>query len=57
MVRKLYKPGEKVTTSGQYEIIGVRGGRTGEEITGVKTKPFPPTKAKGQRFILVDKTK
>jgi len=57
MARKLYKPGEKVTTSGQYEIIGVRGSRTGEEITGVKTKPFPPTKAKGQRFILVDKTK
>lgn len=57
MAQKLYKPGEKAKTSGQYEIIGSRGGRTGEEITAVRTKPFPPTKAKGQRFILVDKTK
>lgn len=43
--------------SGQYEIIGPRGGPTGEEITGVKGKTLPPTPKAGQTFKLVDKTK
>ena len=30
-----YKPGEKADRSGQYEIVGPRGGRTGIERTGV----------------------
>ena len=51
------KPGEKADYSGQYEIVGPRGGRTGKERTVVKGEPFPPTEKAGQRFILVDPTK
>jgi hypothetical protein len=43
-------PGTKAPESGQYEIIGPRGGRTGEERTVVKGDPLPPTPASGQRY-------
>lgn len=52
-----FKPGEKANYSGQYEMVGPRGGRTGIERTVVKGEPLPPTKQKGQSYILVDKTK
>lgn len=51
------KPGEKAKQSGQYEIIGTRGGKTGEERTIVKDEPFPPTPKSGQSYKLVDPTK
>ena len=53
----LKKPGEKADRSGQYEIVGPRGGKTGKERTVVKGEPFPPTEKSGQRYILVDLTK
>jgi len=56
-VKKYYKPGEKVPVSGQYEIVGPRGSRTGEERTVVQGEPFPPTPRSGQRYIIVDPTK
>ena len=40
---KLFKPGQKIKRSGQYEKIGPRGGKTKKEITGVKGKVFPPS--------------
>lgn len=52
-----YKPGEKADYSGQYGIVGPRGGATGEERTVVKGKPFPPTAKPGQRYVLNDPTK
>lgn len=52
-----YKPGEKAPISGQYEITGSRGGKTGKERTITKNEPFPPTIKPGQKFILADKTK
>ena len=52
-----YKPGETASRSGQYEIIGPRGGRTGEERTVVKGEPFPPTPSPGETYRLVDPTK
>ena len=52
-----YKPGEKASRSGQYEIVGPRGGRTGIERTVVKGEPLPPTQRSGQRYIMVDPTK
>ena len=52
-----FKPGEKAGRSGQYEIVGSRGGRTGIERTVVKNEPFPPTQKSGQRYIMVDPTK
>lgn len=51
------KPGQKAPVSGQYEKIGPRGGKTGEEVTSTKGKPLPPTPKKGQKLVLVDKTK
>lgn len=57
MPKTKFKPGEKVPASAQVEIVGPRGGRTGEERTVVKGEPFPPTPKPGQRYIIVDKTK
>lgn len=54
---KSYKPGGKAPPSGQYEIIGQRGGRTGEERTVVKGEPLPPTPKPGQSYLPVDPTK
>lgn len=51
------KPGEKVPRSGQAEIVGPRGGRTGVERTVVRGEPFPPTPKKGQGYVIVDPTK
>ena len=38
---KTYKPGESAPISGEYEIIGPRGGDTGQERTAVRGKPLP----------------
>lgn len=51
------KPGDKASRSGQYEIVGPRGGRTGQERTVTRGEPLPPTPGKGQGYILVDPTK
>ena len=51
------KPGDKAKRSGQYEIVGPRGGKTGEERTIVKGKTVPPTPKPGQTFELTDPTK
>lgn len=54
---KKYKPGQGVPRSGQYEIVGPRGGATGSEVTAVKGEPFPPTPKSGMTYKLVDPTK
>jgi hypothetical protein len=51
------KSGEKASVSGQYKIIGPRGGDTGQEVTVVKGEPLPPTPKPGQTFVISDKTK
>lgn len=56
-MKKTYKPGEKAPLSGQYEITGPRGGKTGIERTVVRGEPLPPPLQKGQRYVLVDRTK
>ena len=56
-MRRSFKPGQIAPVSGQYEIVGPRGGRTGKERTVVKGEPLPPTLEAGQLYILVDKTK
>jgi hypothetical protein len=50
---KSYKPGERAPRSGVYEIVGPRGGRTGEERAVSRGHPLPPTKGSGQRYELV----
>ncbi len=54
---KEYKPGEKAPRSGQYERVGRRGGRTGDERTVTRREPLPPTRNPGEKYILVDPTK
>jgi len=54
---KKFKPGQKAPRSGQYEIVGPRGGRTGNERTVVRYEPMPPTPKKGQGYVIVDPTK
>lgn len=56
-MKKTFKPGEITQKSGQYEIIGPRGGATGKEITSVKGKPLPPPEKSGITYKLVDITK
>ena len=51
------KPGQITPTSGQYGIVGTRGGKPKTEITAVEGKPLPPTPKPGQGYVLVDKTK
>jgi hypothetical protein len=51
------KPGQTAPRSGQYEIIGPRGGRTGTERTVVRGEPLPPTPKPGQTYQIVDPTK
>jgi hypothetical protein len=51
------KSGHKAPRSAQYEIVGPRGGRTGEERTVVRGEPLPPTPKPGQEYLIVDPTK
>lgn len=52
----LYAPGELTPRSGQYELVGPRGGSLGVEVTSIEGKPLPPTPKAGQRYRLVDPT-
>ena len=56
-MNKTYKPGQIAPRSGQYEIVGPRGGGTGHERTVVRGEPLPPTERSGQSFRLADPTK
>lgn len=54
----LLKPGEKAPESGQYGIVGPRGGDAGgQERTVSKGETLPPTPKSGQKYKLIDETK
>lgn len=55
--KNIVRPGEHVKTSGQYVVIGPRGGVSKTEVTLVENKPAPPTPKPSSKFALVDKTK
>jgi hypothetical protein len=55
MAKKL-TPGTPTPKSGQYELVGPRGGR-GPEITSTKGNPLPPTPKPNSGYVLVDATK
>ena len=50
------RPGERAPASGQYRIVGPRGGK-GPEVTGTTGKSLPPTPRSGSSFTLVDPSK
>jgi hypothetical protein len=56
-MNKPLKPGSTAPVSGQYEIIGPRGGRTGVERTATKGEPLPPTPQRGETYRIADRTK
>lgn len=57
MAKETFKPGQTAPQSGQYEIVGPRGGGTGGERTVTRGEPFPPTPEPGQEYRIVDPTK
>jgi len=54
---KPLKPGSTAPASGQYEIIGPRGGHSGQERTVTRGEPLPPTPKAGQGYVIADRTK
>jgi hypothetical protein len=50
------KPGAKAPASGQYEVIGPRGGNTGKEITMTKGEVIPPVGPPGSTVRITDRT-
>lgn len=56
MSGKKLSPGTKAPASGQYEIVGPRGGRTGVERTVVKGEPLPPTPNRNEGYRIADRT-
>lgn len=57
MAKKRLSPGARAPRSGQYAIVGPRGGDTGKERTVVRGEPLPPTPKAGQKYVLVDPTR
>jgi len=56
-MKKINKPGETCSASGQYAIVRRTTGRPiGVERTVVRGEPFPPTPSAGLGFVLVDRT-
>jgi len=56
-MKKQYKPGQTAPVSGQYPMVGPKGGDTGQEVTVVKGEPFPPTPKPNMGYGKPDKTK
>lgn len=50
------RPGHQTPASGQYAVVGPKGGKTNTEVTSVEGKPLPPTPKPGQGYVLVDPT-
>ena len=57
MPKPLHKPGQIAEESGQYPVVGPRGGDQNREVTVVEGEPFPPTPKPGMGFGPPDKTK
>ena len=51
------KPDQKAPASGQYGVVGPRGGKINKEVTVVKGEPMPPTQKPGQTYVMNDPTK
>lgn len=57
MAKPKYKPGQIAPESGQYPVVGPRGGSRRTEVTVTKGEPFPPTEKAGMGYGEPDKTK
>lgn len=54
---KRLPPGTPAPASGQYGLIGPRGGDTGQERTATRGEPLPPTPKPGMGYVMNDPTK
>jgi YjzC-like protein len=54
--RSEFKRGETAPASGQYQEIGLRGGK-GREVTTEKGETLPPSTKSGSTYKLVDPSK
>lgn len=52
----LMNPGKRAPDSGQYGIVR-HGARIGVERTVTRGEPLPPPPRRGDKYVLVDKTK
>lgn len=57
VTKNTLSPGDTPDRSGQYRVVGPRGGDQGREVTAVAGKPLPPTPKPGMGYQLVDPTK
>jgi hypothetical protein len=56
-MKKKFTPGQRAPFSGQYPVVGPRGGSQGREVTVTKGEPLPPTPKHGMGYGTPDKTK
>ena len=57
MGKQILKPGQKAPASGQYPVVGPKGGSQGTEVTVTKGEPMPPTPRPGMGYGKPDLTK
>jgi hypothetical protein len=55
MAKQPLKPGTPAPASALYDIIGSRGGDTGQQRTGVEGKTLPPTPKPGQTYKIAER--
>jgi hypothetical protein len=48
--KPLHRPGQIAKQSGQYPLVGPRGGETDQEVTVTNGEPFPPTPKPGMGY-------
>lgn len=53
---KTTKPGQVADTSGIYDIVGPRGGKTEDQRTVDRGEKFPPTPKPGEQYKLAQRT-
>jgi hypothetical protein len=51
---KTLRPGQLAPKSGIYDMLGPRGGHTGEQVVSTHSKPLPPTPKPGQSYQLAE---
>ena len=50
MANKELRPGDIAPKSGEYEVVGPRGGHTGRVVSASKGDRLPPTPKQGQKY-------
>ncbi len=54
MAKETFKPGQNAPHTGEAELLDAKGKAVGVTRAVTAGKPFPPTKAKGQVWSLVE---